>query len=99
MSSEIDAQAILKRLQALEEENARLRTAAKPKAEAKLTVIEGEYNGHPTLTFQGPFRQFTLGIKKLSVVKEAWPQVESFLQRNFKGGKSLAFSDDEDVKI
>lgn len=49
----------MKRLQALSEENQRLRKGVKPRADAKLTVIEGEYNGHSTLIFQGPFCQFS----------------------------------------
>lgn len=99
MPPEIDAQEVLERLRALEEENTRLRAASRQKADAKLTVIEGEYNGFPTLTFQGPFRQFTLGLKKLHVIKEAWPEIESFLQRQSKDSSRGVSPDDGDVKI
>ena len=50
MSSKTDEQEMLKRLRELEEENARLRNATKSNTGAKLTVTEGEYKGHPTLT-------------------------------------------------
>lgn len=83
---------LLQRLKALEEENARLR-AANPKTVAKLIVTEGEYKGHPTLTFDGSVRRFTLGLTKLRAIKEAWLQVEEFLRRHSKAG------DDDDVKI
>jgi len=83
---------ILKRLKALEEENARLR-AASAKEEVKLIVTEGEYKGFPTLTFEGSVRRFTLGLTKLRALQEAWPEVEKFLQRHRKS------ADDDDVKI
>ena len=88
MSTDLDTQEILKRLQALEQENQRLKKSAAEKPAQKLTVLEGEYNGHPTLTFQGPFRQFTLGLKKLKVVKEAWPQIEVFLSKHGDSSQS-----------
>jgi hypothetical protein len=79
-----------------------------------ITVTEGEYNGYPTLTFEGPFRRFTLGMKKLRALKQVWPEVESFLQRHAKGKSGQprtnlrrhaqkesgqGFTDDDDVKI
>jgi hypothetical protein len=73
-----DEQDMLKRLRELEEENARLRSATKP---AKPKVTESEYKGHPTLTFEGAFRPFSLGLKKLLVIREVWPEVEAFLER------------------
>lgn len=85
-------QEILKRLKALEEENARLR-AASAKEEVKLIVTEGEYKGFPTLTFEGSVRRFSLGLTKLRALKEAWPQIEEFLQRHKKA------ADDDDIKI
>lgn len=84
-----DEQDMLKRLRELEEENARLRSAAQP---AKPTVTETEYKGHPTLTFEGAFRPFSLGLKKLLVIREVWPEVEAFLERH---GESNAKSTDD----
>jgi len=47
--------------------------------------VEGEYRGHPTLTFHGPFKPFTLGVRKLAIIRENWPDVESFLNRHDSG--------------
>lgn len=99
MQSKMDESEILKRLRALEEENARLKRTVKPHNEKTLTVTEGEYNGHPTLTFEGPFRSFTLGLKKLKVVKEAWPEVEAFLQRHAQKSSGPKNGGDDDIKI
>lgn len=81
MPSKTDEQEMLKRLRELEEENARLRSAAKGSA-PKPTVTESEYKGHPTLNFEGAFRPFSLGLKKLLVIREVWPEVEAFLERH-----------------
>jgi len=93
-----DEQEMLKRLRELEEENARLRNARPPDTGAKLSVTEGDYKGHPTLTFEGPFRSFTLGLKKLTVIKELWPQVEAFLDRHATAPSGNKRPDDSDDK-
>ncbi len=79
MSAKVDEQEMLNRLHELEAENARLRRAA-PTAAPKVT--ESEYKGHPTLTFEGAFRPFSLGLKKLQVIQAVWPDVEEFLARH-----------------
>lgn len=79
MTTKQNDQDLLKRLKALEEENARLR-AASAKEESKLIVTEGEYKGFPTLTFDGSVRRFSLGLTKPRTLKEAWPHVEDFLE-------------------
>ena len=94
MPSKSDEQEMRKRLRELEEENARLRSAVKPSASAKLVVTESEYKGHPTLTFEGPVRPFSLGLRKLQLIKEAWPEIEAFLQRHAKTTPSES-KDDE----
>ena len=94
MPSKSDEQEMLKRLRELEEENARLRSTVKSSANAKLVVTEGEYKGHPTLTFEGPVRPFSLGLRKLQLIKEAWPEIEAFLQRHAKTKQSES-KDDE----
>ena len=94
-----DDQAMLKRLRELEEENARLRNARPPETGATLSVTEGDYKGHPTLTFEGPFRSFTLGLKKLTVIKELWPQVEAFLDRHARTPSGRMQADDSDDKL
>ena len=94
MPSKSDEQEMRKRLRELEEENARLRSAVKPSASAKLVVTESGYKGHPTLTFDGPVRPFSLGLRKLQLIKEAWPEIELFLQRHAKTKPSES-KDDE----
>ena len=95
MPSKADEQDMLKRLRELEEENARLRSAVKPSASAKLVVTESEYKGHPTLTFEGPVRPFSLGLRKLQLIKEAWPEIEAFLQRHAKTQSRQSDSKDD----
>jgi hypothetical protein len=77
MSQSSDDLELRRRLRELEEENARLRMKSE-----RVIVTEGEYKGHPTLTFEGPFRPFSLGVRKLSIIKEVWPEVEKFLSRH-----------------
>ena len=84
------------RLRALEEENARLRAAAHNKTGTELTVTEGEYKGYPTLTFEGSFRGFTLGLSKLRVIEKAWPQIRDFLAKHSQKTGRAAHSDVDD---
>lgn len=99
MSAEVDTQEILKRLKALEDENARLRKATVSNVIKPVTVTEGEYMGHPTLSFEGPCKPFTIGLKKLSIIKEVWPQVELFLERQSKSTTSKGSPNFDEVKI
>ena len=99
MSAEIDTQEILKRLKALEEENARLRKTTLSNVPKPVTVTEGEYMGHPTLSFEGPCKPFTIGLKKLSIIKEVWPQVELFLGRQSKNITIKGSPGFDEVKI
>lgn len=93
MNTKQNDQELLLRLKALEEENARLR-AGSTNQKAKLIVTEGDYKGHPTLTFEGSVRRFSLGLTKLRALKEGWQQVEEFLRRHQK-----AADHDEELKI
>lgn len=99
MSADIDTQEILKRLQALEEENARLRKATVSAVVKPVTVTEGEYMGHPTLSFDGPCKPFTIGLKKLSIIKEVWPQVEHFIDRQANNLTNKSAGNLVEVKI
>lgn len=99
MSAEVDTQEILKRLKELEEENVKLRKGTISSATKPLTLTESSYNGYPTLIFEGPFKPFTLGMKKLTVLKQAWPQVVLFLERQAKNTTGKALPDCDDVKI
>ncbi len=95
MSSNDTDQDLLKRLRDLEEENARLRSSSRP---STLKVTEGDYKGFPTLTFEGPFRPFTLGLTKLRTIKEAWPLIEDFLRRHTKT-KTDSMQKNDNIKI
>ena len=83
MNTTHNDQELLIRLKALEEENARLR-AGSTNQEGKLIVTEGDYKGHPTLTFEGSVRRFTLGLTKLRALQETWPEIQKFLERHQK---------------
>ena len=70
---------LLKRLRDLERENARLRQKA---GDQKITAREEDYKGHPILTFEGPFRPFSLGLKKLRAVAACPGEVQAFLSKH-----------------
>jgi len=74
--SEMQAEILRLRRELLE-----LRQAA---AGVMYTVTEGEYKGHPVLTFKGPGLRtpLTLGLSKLRAVEANWPYVVEFLARN-----------------
>ena len=95
MNAEQDQQEIMRRLRELEEENARLKQSSADQGERKLIVTEGEYKGHPLLTFEGSVRRFSLGLTKLRAIKEALPQIDSFLRQHSDGSES----DNGDPKI
>lgn len=114
MELNMEANDNIQHLHSMEEENHLFHRHIKPHEVMTITVIGGEYCGYPTLTFEGTFRRFTLGMKKLRALKQLWPEVESFLQRHAKrkpgqGSTHLkrnplkaseqSFTADEDVKI
>lgn len=68
MTRKQNDQDLLERLKAFEEENARLH-ALNSNDNARLIVTEDEYKGFPTLIFDGPVRQFRLGLTKLRALK------------------------------
>lgn len=79
--TELDSEALLKRLQALEAENAKLKKGGSQNSPS-LVVVETEYKGNPMLEFRRHnARPFSLGVKKLEAIKEAWDQVDTFLKK------------------
>lgn len=99
MSADADGNDLARRIKELEEENARLReSATRPVA---ITCRETEYKGNPMLTFEGPFRPFSMGVKKLNAVKECWPHVEDFLNRHNRAatGRADPTTTDDDGTI
>lgn len=87
---------LVKRLKELEEENDRLKKISKSSPKNILVVKEGEYMGRPVLTFEGKSRPFTLGLTKLCIIKEAWPQIERFIKDKTENDINLQ---DDDIKI
>ncbi|MEN8715269.1 MAG: hypothetical protein ABF384_10200 [Verrucomicrobiales bacterium] len=80
-----EAKELLRRLEALEAENARLKQNRDQSAPQPLVVRETDYNGHPVLEFQrGNKKPFRIGLKKLEAVQEGWEQVTAFLSRHQK---------------
>lgn len=73
---------LMKRLQALEAENQRLKKDMTVPAE-QLVVVETEYKGNPILEFRrGNAKPFSMGVKKLEAIREGWEQVEAFLKKH-----------------
>lgn len=83
MATNRTEQELLNRLRELERENSRLREVAqKSGTPIPLVVTEGDYKGHPTLSFEGPCRRFALGLRKLRIIQQGWSEVEAFLARH-----------------
>ena len=91
---DISKEELEKRVKELEEQNRRLREGGPPN---QITVTEQEYNGFPTLLFEGKFRSFTLGIAKLSRLKCVWPRVEQFLSKHSEMAAKYAVEDDDTI--
>lgn len=73
---------LMKRLEALEAENQRLKkkTGVEP---AKLEIKETKFKGYPMLEFhRGKIRPFSMSIKKLTAIHEGWEQVQIFLKKH-----------------
>ena len=91
---DISKEELEKRVKELEEQNRRLREGGSPN---QIRVTEQEYNGFPTLLFEGKFRSFTLGIAKLSRLKCVWPRVENFLSKHSEMAAKYTVEDDERI--
>ena len=92
--AEITKEELEERVKELEEQNRRLRDGGSPN---QITVTEQEYNGFPTLLFEGKFRSFTIGLAKLSRLKCVWPRVEKFLSKHSELAAKYAVEDDERI--
>lgn len=84
MTSNTDKEGLIRRIKELEEENARLRNELKLKSENEPSVTEEEHKGHPVLTFGRYCHPFSIGLRQLQVLKQAWPEIEIFLQKHAK---------------
>lgn len=70
-----------KRLEVLERENRALKEAVSRGAQKDKTIYctLGEYKGHPTISFEGAGRPFSIGVKKAAVVLAATEHVRAFV--------------------
>jgi len=75
---------ILRRLKDLERENARLKKIVSGNPVKEITTHVSMYKGHPVITFSGPFRPFTIGIRKASLLLERLDDVKHFVDNNKK---------------
>jgi hypothetical protein len=76
---------ILRRLQELEKENQRLqKLVGKSDSPKETTTHVSMFKGHPVITFSGPFRPFSLGIRKASVIIEKLQDLKYFVENNQK---------------
>jgi len=71
-----------KELERLQKEIAELRGGAA--TQKRYTVVEGEYRGHPVLTFDGPGLRMPLniGLGKLRAIEAGWQHVVRFLAKH-----------------
>jgi len=70
-----------KRLEALERENRALKDAMSRGSQSAKTIFYsiGDYKGHPTISFEGACRPFSLGLKKAAVVLVCAEQIREFV--------------------
>ena len=71
-----------KELEKLRKEVAELRSGGG--VSKRYTVAEGEYKGHPVLSFDGPGLRtpLTLGLSKLRAIEAGWQQAVRFLAQH-----------------
>jgi len=86
-------------LERLRKENEALKKERE--AATKYSVREGDYLGHPVLSFSGPGlgKGFTAGLGKLRAIEACWQQVTAFLAKHPPSGASRAAQHDDDGKI
>jgi hypothetical protein len=75
-----DVEAMRRRLEELEKENARLRGQKIIKKD-QIHAVVGDFKGHPVLKFEGPFKPFTLGLRKSWIVLQMLPEMQAFVDR------------------
>ncbi len=65
------------------------------------SVKEGDYRGHPVLSFSGPALTMgcTVGLGKLRAIEACWQKVKAFLAKPPLSGASRAAQHDDDDKI
>ena len=76
-----DFETMRKRLEELEKENARLKGQRILK-KADIKAVVGSFKGHPVIKFEGPFKPFTLGLKKSWIVLQKLDDIRAFVEQN-----------------
>ena len=91
--------AIRQELERLRSENEALKKERE--MATKYSVKEGDYRGHPVLSFSGPglAMGFTVGLGKLRAIEACWQQVKAFLANHPPTGASRAAKHDDDDRI
>ena len=85
-------------LERLQKENTELRSGVG--SQKRYTVTQGEYKGHPTLTFTGPGLRLplTLGLGKLRAIEAGWQHVVRFLAKHpASAADNAPHQDDEKI--
>ena len=92
-------EAMRREIELLKKENEKLKEE-REKA-TKYSVKEGDYRGHPVLSFSGPglAMGFTVGLSKLRAIEACWHQVTAFLAKHPPSGASRSAQQDDDDKI
>ncbi len=84
-----------KELERLQKEVADLRRGS---GASRYTVTEGDYKGHPILTFNGPGLRnpLTLGLSKLRAIEAGWQHVVKFLAKHAASNSGAPAQQDDD---
>src|SRR5690349_13886914 len=73
------------RLKELEEENRKLREGQQPGRSSAISTRIAMYKGHPVISFEGPFRPFSLGVRKASAIMEKIDDLMAFVEKYGRG--------------
>ena len=93
-----NAEELKRQIEALQQENQRLKRQGKPIDSDELVVTEGDYNGYPTLSFQrGNKKPFNVGLKKLQAVVEARETVEQFIKKHSDTAEEADVGKDDQI--
>lgn len=82
----MDSDKIKKELQVLKLENLALKRALGAIEQKDKTIYcnAGDYNGHPILTFNGPGRPFSIGLKKATTLLLCTEHIREFVIQHGK---------------
>ena len=91
-----DIEELRRRLANLEQENRQLKeAAAQPGRSQSITTRVAEYKGHPVITIEGPFRPFSLGVRKAAAIVEKIDDLVAFVEKHNRNRGTSGEGDDE----